>query len=491
MANKKFSQFSNVPPTASTFVVGYDGATNVRMTASSVGGAPNFSETAMDFKIDAGGTTILFRDFTTQATLNTHPANTIQAVANGAAIRVQFTGGQKTLVDALELATISINGVQVTQVQATAINELNALFSNVGVSGNAPTINPASIALTLGNSINYTPTGTDMVTVTYDSLPTGIVEVEGNYTLIGGSGLGVGTHDIIVRATNYHGTVLETVVVTVSATFSNTYSYKGNLGPASYFTKNAVGSENDTPFYRPIGATGPAWTIFSWTKRSSSGGGWSVVFSFGDYGTSTGGTGAGTVYLLMRTISSGNLEFSFVYGDWSGNFIKSGTVSTGVASNTWFSYQIVYDGTSTNNSLATNPFSFYINGVLKTLSWTYGGTGYAGSIEYMPLLAIPSRSLFKLGRGNAYNSEVYGPNIYFDEMALWQSDESANASTFYNAGSPIDLASYNPYQYYLFGDGTPSDISTFPTMNNRGSIGVSGDLTMINGNVGLYFSDVP
>ena len=37
MANKKFSQFSNQNPTATTFFVGYDGATNVRMPSSAVG----------------------------------------------------------------------------------------------------------------------------------------------------------------------------------------------------------------------------------------------------------------------------------------------------------------------------------------------------------------------------------------------------------------------------------------------------------------------
>ena len=36
MANKKFSQFSNQNPTPTTFFVGYDGATNVRMPSSSV-----------------------------------------------------------------------------------------------------------------------------------------------------------------------------------------------------------------------------------------------------------------------------------------------------------------------------------------------------------------------------------------------------------------------------------------------------------------------
>ena len=36
MANKKFSQFSNQSPTATTFFVVYDGSTNVRMPSSSV-----------------------------------------------------------------------------------------------------------------------------------------------------------------------------------------------------------------------------------------------------------------------------------------------------------------------------------------------------------------------------------------------------------------------------------------------------------------------
>ena len=38
MANQKFSDFTNQAPGASTYVVGYDGATNVRMLASDIGG---------------------------------------------------------------------------------------------------------------------------------------------------------------------------------------------------------------------------------------------------------------------------------------------------------------------------------------------------------------------------------------------------------------------------------------------------------------------
>ena len=38
MANQKFSDFLNQPPGAGTYVVGYDGVTNVRMLASTIGG---------------------------------------------------------------------------------------------------------------------------------------------------------------------------------------------------------------------------------------------------------------------------------------------------------------------------------------------------------------------------------------------------------------------------------------------------------------------
>jgi hypothetical protein len=38
MANQKFSDFSNQPPGAGTYLVGYDGVTNVRTLASNIGG---------------------------------------------------------------------------------------------------------------------------------------------------------------------------------------------------------------------------------------------------------------------------------------------------------------------------------------------------------------------------------------------------------------------------------------------------------------------
>ena len=55
MANQKFSDFSNQPPGAGTYLVGYDGVTNVRTLASNIGGgsgsdAWSFTTAITDFQ---------------------------------------------------------------------------------------------------------------------------------------------------------------------------------------------------------------------------------------------------------------------------------------------------------------------------------------------------------------------------------------------------------------------------------------------------------
>ena len=81
MANKKFSQFSNVSPTATTFVVGYDGSTNVRI-------ASNLVERSIDniavpkglckFPLLYGGSPTVVDQGFHNARLRFHPAQMIQ-----------------------------------------------------------------------------------------------------------------------------------------------------------------------------------------------------------------------------------------------------------------------------------------------------------------------------------------------------------------------------------------------------------------------------
>ena len=82
-----------------------------------------------------------------------------------------------------------------------------------------------------------------------------------------------------------------------------------------------------------------------------------------------------------------------------------------------------------------------------------------------------------VGRASSY--EFQG-NI--DEVAFWDSDQSANASAIYNSGVPASLATYNPLLWYRMGDG-----DTSPTITDNGSSGNDGTMT----NFSTFSTDVP
>ena len=144
---------------------------------------------------------------------------------------------------------------------------------------------------------------------------------------------------------------------------------------------------------------------------------------------------------------------------------------------TWFSWAVVYDGTATTSA---SPFTLYINGV--QVSWSTSGS-YSGSIEYLGYDA----SRLHIGKMPAFGSTNTGG--FWDDIAFWDSDQSANISTFHNGGTPIDLnLAYNPFSYYRFGD-VATDISLYPQLSNEGSTG--NVLTAYGGTVADFVSDVP
>ena len=272
--------------------------------------------TDMNFVKDDTATTILFKDSTTGNILRAEPINSIQAVANGTDIRIQKSGGTVILIDALDITTTYIDGVVVTAVLATAVNELNSLYAlTTGAIGKLPTITSGDILLTAGNPINYFVTGDNIASVDYDltGLPAATLTTPlyNQFNLIGGTLLPVGNYTFTVHCFNYWGQTSKVINISVASSYSNTYSYEGNS--LSYFQKTAVGSENDTPLYRPTGATGSAWTLFSWLKSNSSSGSWRSILHFGDFKSTTSGTNAGCVRVLCRT-SGGNIQLYFFYG---------------------------------------------------------------------------------------------------------------------------------------------------------------------------------
>ena len=69
-----------------------------------------------------------------------------------------------------------------------------------------------------------------------------------------------------------------------------------------------------------------------------------------------------------------------------------------------------------------------------------------------------------------------------DEVAIWNSDQSANATTIYNSGRPNDISSLSPLSWWRCGDG-----DTAPTITDNGTSGY--DLTMQN--FTTFSTDVP
>jgi len=434
---------------------------------------------ALNFVQDDTVTTILFKDAISGSVLSSEPINAIQAVAYGTSIRIQKSGGDVIVVDALDMASTYIDGVLVTPPLANAVIQLNALFVNAGSVGNPPTITGGAartINLTYSTTLNLAITGTDIVALTLDlstvgTVPVGhlAIPVGNNTLLIGGSLLPVGSYTFFITAINYFGTFTQTVTLVVAIPpFSNTMSFNP-ANAAAYFRDDVAGMENNNPFYRASGPTSTAWTVFGWTKLDTTGN--KPLVGFGDIFT----VGKGALMLYTRIFNASWKDFKLLYGNNSGNV--QGQTYFAMATGTWFSWAVVYDGTATTSAA---PFDLWINGVNVGFNSTSGS--WSGSIEYLGT----NNSRLTVAEMPFFSTTNTGG--YWDDIAFWDSDQSANISTFHNGGTPIDLGTYNPFSYYRFGD-DPLDISAYPTLHNQGTTG--NNLTAYNGTVADYVSDTP
>lgn len=449
-----------------------------------ISGDTLYFETQMYFSVEQTGVGIIFSD-SNGVIKRVYSINTIEAIQKNSGIQIQLNGGLYILINELNLSNVYINNVLVTQVLATALNELNALFQNAGsVGGNAPTITSAStIYLTLGNTVNYSLTGTNAVSYSWDNLPTGIVTLEGNTkTIIGGSGLSAGVYNITGRVTNYYGEATLTINLIVSAAFVNTYSVDGQW--QVHYTNSVSGQENNTPLYRPTmtGLASDAWSMMCWFKYRVTNGNEQNIFHFGHPSSNTDGK----VYAQVNIVS-GNIEITFFYGTNS-DYLQQ-VATTSVPYSNWHCILITYTGGDTGNNSANistyhNQFKIFLDGTQVSTTNTNGNYGYTGSLDGTSNNSSPLRIMKK-----GYFSS-FAPYLYIDEMSFWDSDRSSDSTILYNNGTPLDLTTlYTPLysDYYRFGDGT-LDISSFPEMSN---LGLGPNLTMVSGTVAKYITDVP
>lgn len=162
------------------------------------------------------------------------------------------------------------------------------------------------------------------------------------------------------------------------------------------------------------------------------------------------------IYLVRYVVGTG-LQFYIRNSDSTNSLI---TYNTTLSQNTWYHIACVKDGTTTR---------LYLNG-------SQVGTGTATANTNTPSVQ-PKDYITAYGSTPSYSA------IHVDEYASWQSVISASdISTIYNSGTPTDLSSYSPKNWYRFEEGSGT------TVSNSGSL-TTNDLNLFNG--ATFTTDVP
>lgn len=189
-----------------------------------------------------------------------------------------------------------------------------------------------------------------------------------------------------------------------------------------------------------------AFTISTWIKPSGSG---TRMFL---------GKLAGTNFYIYIGNTGG---LTIVIASGSGLSTSGVTVSN----DTWYNIIIIRD--------ASNNVTIYVNGVSR---------------------ATGSRS--GTATTNVINHPSYAYSGLIDEVAMWDSDQTANLASIYNSGVPSDLSTLSPLHWWRMGD---NDSGTGTTITDQG-VDSGGnpngnDATIVNGSSGntspTYSTDVP
>ena len=357
------------------------------------------------------------------------------------------------------------------------VNALNAAFGAGGAaSGVAPVITSSlAVGITEGETLNYELIATNGVGYEWSSLPTGVVTTVGNVRkLVGGSLLtAVGSpYNIGMKAINYNGEDSETLVLTVSGSpYNNTKAIQFNNN--EYMDAAATTSN---PLYRASNGSGSgdAWTIVGWLKAGTANNAEQTLLSFGGSDKNN----EGHVHLYWDA-SGGDERIVLEYGESGARLILK-TPTSSVTDGTYIHVMVTYDGGTTGDTGAQindyyGRFDIFLDGVSQTLTKSNDNDGFKdGMVD----------DLFRLGEASFGGKHLKG-NTLLDEVAIWNTDETANVAAIYNSGTTHDLALLTspPVHYWRMGDG-----DTFPDIvDNVGSL----DFEMFNMNAGDIVTDTP
>jgi len=434
----------------------------------------------------------VFRDgnaqaiFVAQGVIGTWPFNCLQAVGSGdgnVSIRnlaKAYPLDEGPLADDNFFEIYNVGYAEYVDGQGAAyganevdtVNALNAIFQDTGgAAGTPPTINSAlSINVNTGDPINYFLTSDKGVGYEWASLPAGTAIAEGNPRNLVGSIASPGTYNVTMTAVNYFGQDTETLTINAAASFSHTKSVA--FANQEFCTASATPAN---PLYRASNGDGRAWSCAFWFRPASGQSNQTILYYGGDDQDNEG-----SIDIMYRG-NAMQRRLRLRYGT-NNNYIQLETPVSSFPLGTWKHVVITFDGGTTgaaSGSLSDyyGRFDIFVDGASVTKKLQHSNFGYTGAT---------ATDLFLIGRGES--SRFLRSSALVEELALWDSDETANVAAIYNGGAPFDLSTLGnpPEHWWRMGDG-----DTYPTLEDNGSSGTGFDFTMTNMVASDIVNDVP
>jgi len=136
------------------------------------------------------------------------------------------------------------------------------------------------------------------------------------------------------------------------------------------------------------------------------------------------------------------------------------------SANTWYHIMITYDG-----GTSTSGMGLFVDGVSKTLTTATQNPSFTGNNS-------TSATAVNVGSSSQWSGGKLTGLI--DEVAFWETDQSANISSIYTGTTPIDLSGLStaPNDWFRFENNTNNEIS-----------GGNGSASLLNGPT--YSTTVP
>ena len=306
----------------------------------------------------------------------------------------------------------------------------------------APVVADQTASVTEGEVLNFQIVSSDNIVNQFAELDApSWMTLNQNSGVLSGTApayLGTAADTIVVncKAGNaIGGTVEFTVTITVAqVAYTNSKSLNLN-GSSNWLQGNPV---NLTALERATNGDGNAWTISMWVKPNNNTSNQTLlVYGAGD--DYNGGA--------ITVKQSGGTSLVLNYGTVYNNIIL--VAGNSFVANTWQHVMITFDGgtTGVDSNLSTDyysRFNIYIDGVLKTPVGVASNYGYDGAISG----ANPSDNIFRIGRASNVHNNYFGGII--NQVAIWDTDQTANVSTIYNSGATQNLSSLTtaPTNYY-------------------------------------------